>query len=57
MYGGKGAGPLVGGAIVLPNTGGNTILTVVAIASIAVGGAMLLSTLVRVMAKRAYNKA
>jgi hypothetical protein len=54
MYGGKGGvGPLVGGAIVLPNTGGNTVLTIVAIAGIVVGGAILLSTLARTLVKKA----
>jgi hypothetical protein len=58
MYeGGKGGGAVLGGSIVLPNTGGNTILTIAAIASITIGSAILLSTLVRFVAKRAYTKA
>ena len=58
MYQGvKGATAVVTGGIVLPNTGGNTILTFAAIASIAIGSAILLSTLVRFVAKRAYTKA
>jgi LPXTG-motif cell wall-anchored protein len=54
---GKGVGPILTGGIVLPNTGGNTILTFAAIASIVIGSAILLSTLVRLMAKKAYIKA
>ena len=58
MYeGGKGAGAVATGAIVLPNTGGNTILTIVSIASIVIGSAIVLSTIVRYMAKKAYTKA
>jgi hypothetical protein len=59
MYGGKGGGVagITGGAIVLPNTGGNTILQIVAIVSITVGSAILASILVRWLAKRAYTKA
>lgn len=54
---GRGAGPLpvVTGGVLLPNTGGNTLLTVVAITSIAVGTAILASTLVRVVAAKAYK--
>jgi hypothetical protein len=60
MYGGKGGGgaaSVAGGAIVLPNTGGNTILTIVALTSITVGAAVLASILVRWVAKKAYTKA
>ncbi|MCA9324949.1 hypothetical protein KDA23_02670 [Candidatus Saccharibacteria bacterium] len=53
MYGGKPTVPLVGGAILLPNTGGNTILTIVAYVGLVVGGAILLSSLVRMVAKKA----
>jgi hypothetical protein len=58
MYGGLGGGgaaSLASGAIVLPNTGGNTVLTVVAIASMSVGGAILLSTLARFVSKKAHK--
>ena len=40
--GGGGAAGIVGGSIVLPNTGGNVILTIVAIAGIVIGSAILL---------------
>lgn len=50
---GRGAGPLVSGGILLPNTGGNTILTVIAITAIAVGAAIVLSSVVRTIAKKA----
>lgn len=49
--------PGLGGGVLLPNTGGNTLLTVVAITSIIVGAAIVLSTIARLVAKRAYNKA
>lgn len=55
MYeGGKGAGPIVtgGGAVLLPNTGGNSLLTIVAITAIVVGTAIMISTVVRFAVKR-----
>ena len=59
MYG---AGQVLGastsvtaGLIVLPNTGGSVALTVAALTSITVGGAILLSTAVRLVAKRIYK--
>jgi LPXTG-motif cell wall-anchored protein len=56
MYeGGKGAGAVATGSVVLPNTGGNSILTFAAIASIAIGSAILLSTAVRFVASKAYK--
>ncbi len=62
MYeGGKGGG--VGAvittpsAVLLPNTGGNVILTVIAVTGITIGSAILLTTLIRFVAKRAYNQA
>jgi hypothetical protein len=57
MYGKVlGASTVVGtGAIALPNTGGNVALTIAAITTITVGGAILLSTVVRAVAKKAYK--
>jgi hypothetical protein len=58
MYGGKVLGATTvagGGAVILPNTGGNTLLTVVSIISITIGSVILLSTLVRFAAKKAYK--
>lgn len=56
MYGKVlGASTVASGALVLPNTGGNKVLTVVALVSIGVGAAILLSTFVRFIAKRAYK--
>jgi hypothetical protein len=49
---GRGGEPLVGGGLLLPNTGGNTLLTIVAVTSIAVGAAILVSTLVRAIAAK-----
>jgi len=43
------------GVVLLPNTGGNAALTLAAITTISVGVAILLSTVVRAIAKRAYN--
>ena len=58
MYkGGKGAGAIITGGIVLPNTGGNSILTFAAIASIVIGSAILLSTVARLVAKKMYANA
>lgn len=55
--GGKGAGPITtgGGAVLLPNTGGNSLLTFVAITAIVVGVAIMVSTVVRFAIKRAYQ--
>jgi len=54
---GMGGGPVATGtgAILLPNTGGNVLLTIVAITAITVGVAIMISTLVRFVAKRAYQ--
>lgn len=58
MYvGGMGGGCAIGGVCLLPNTGGNVILTVIAVTGIVVGSAILLSTLIRFVAKRAYHRA
>jgi hypothetical protein len=59
MYeGGKGACGAVctgGGAATLPNTGGNVLLTIVAWTAITVGVAIMITTIVRFVAKRAYQ--
>lgn len=54
---GRGAGPIAtgSGVVVLPNTGGNSLLTIVAITAIVVGSAIMISSIVRFMAKRAYK--
>jgi hypothetical protein len=59
MYAPKniGVANLAGGAIVLPNTGGHVVLTIVALTSITVGAAILLSIFGRWVAKKAYTKA
>jgi hypothetical protein len=61
MYGGKGGGggaaSITGGAIILPNTGGHIILTIVALTSITIGAAILLSIFGRWVAKKAYTQA
>ena len=56
MYGGKGGGfsLIAGGTIVLPNTGGHPILAIVADTSIAIGVAILLTILIKRIAKKIY---
>ena len=46
---------VTGGCIILPNTGGNLALTIAALTGITVGGAILLSTAVRLIAKKIYK--
>lgn len=53
--GGGGAAGIVSGAIVLPNTGGNIALQIVALTSIVIGSVIVLSTIYRVVAKKAYK--
>lgn len=54
MYeGGKGAGPVVAGVVTLPNTGGNRIVAAIAITSIVVGVAIIVSTIARAVAAKA----
>ncbi len=61
MYGGRGSGSLAplastaAGVALLPNTGGNPLLMVVSIVSILTGSVILLSTLARYAAKKAYK--
>lgn len=57
MYGQiLGASTVVGtGSILLPNTGGNLSLEIAAVATIVVGSAILLTSLVRLIAKKAYK--
>lgn len=56
MYeGGKGAGAIVTGSVILPNTGGNRALTVIAVTSITVGAVIVVSTIVRLAAKKAHK--
>ena len=53
MYeGGKGAGAVIAGSVILPNTGGNRVLTVIAVTSIAVGVVIVISTIARFAAKK-----
>ncbi len=55
MYTNPGAGATVLGAVALPNTGGNELLTVASILTIVVGVVILLSTVGRQAAKKAYK--
>jgi hypothetical protein len=56
MYEGtKGAGVVLGSSIVLPNTGGNSLLQFVATAGIVIGGAIILSSVVRTIAAKAFK--
>ena len=52
---GKGAGPAAVGGVILPNTGGNTILTILALTAIVVGTAIVVSSIVRLAAAKAYK--
>jgi hypothetical protein len=47
-----GASTTAAGVLVLPNTGGQTWLTVVAITSITIGAVILVSSAARLVAKR-----
>lgn len=51
---GGGAAAVCGG-LLLPNTGGNTLLTIVAYTSIVAGLAIIASTVVRAVAAKAYK--
>lgn len=56
MYeGGKGAAPIVAGSVILPNTGGNRILTAIAVISIVVGVVIVVSTIARYVTKKAHR--
>jgi len=62
MYGGGtgggavlGATTTVASAIVLPNTGENTLLSIAAIAGLVIGVAILMTTLARFVAKKYYK--
>ncbi len=56
MYTGVlGATTTTAAAIVLPNTGSNRVLTVVAMVSLVAGVAILTTSVVRMAAKRAYK--
>lgn len=56
MYGSVlGATTTGAGVLVLPNTGGNSVLTIAAITSIVVGCAILVTSVARFVAKRAYR--
>lgn len=50
-----GASTAGAGALVLPNTGGNSVLTVAAYTSIVVGTAILLTSVARFVAKKAIK--
>jgi hypothetical protein len=51
--GGEGVTPVLGGGVLLPNTGGNTLLTIIAVTSIAVGVAIIVSSIVRAAVAKA----
>jgi hypothetical protein len=50
-----GAAITVPAAVVLPNTGGNKLLAVTAIITVAVGAAIILSSVARSVAKKAHK--
>lgn len=43
------------GVLILPNTGGNNMLTIAAFVSIAVGVIILATSVARLLAKKAYK--
>lgn len=45
----------VAGIAVLPNTGGNEVLMIASIATIVIGGIVMLTTAARRLAKKAYR--
>ena len=49
------AAPTVLGAVILPNTGGNHTLFIVALTSVIVGSLIILTTVARMIAKRMYK--
>jgi hypothetical protein len=52
---GKGAGAVGLGAVLLPNTGGNRLVATIAVISIAVGVAIIVSTIARAVAAKAVK--
>jgi len=58
MYGSGsvlGLGITTAGIVALPNTGNNTLFAIVAIASIVIGSLIVLSTIIRLIAKKVYK--
>lgn len=56
MYGSVlGATTTGAGVLVLPNTGGNNVLTIVGYTSIVIGCAILATSVIRFVTKRAYR--
>lgn len=58
MYGNGsvlGASTALAGVAILPNTGGNTAFYAVAVASIVIGSLIILSTIIRFIAKKVYK--
>jgi LPXTG-motif cell wall-anchored protein len=51
------AGLIVPATVVLPKTGDNTLLAVTAVVSILVGLTIIVTSVARMVAKRAQNKA
>jgi hypothetical protein len=49
---GKGLGPTGFGTVILPNTGGNRVLTAIAVTSIAVGAVIIITTIIRFAVKK-----
>jgi uncharacterized membrane protein HdeD (DUF308 family) len=56
MYQGVlGAAITVPAAVILPNTGGNTLLTVTAIVTVTVGAAIIVTSVARSVVKKAHK--
>ncbi|HMT18897.1 MAG TPA: hypothetical protein PKD20_02090 [Candidatus Saccharibacteria bacterium] len=59
MYSGGeilGASSVVASAIILPNTGGNVLLTISALLALTAGSAVIVTSIARLVAKKAYKK-
>jgi uncharacterized paraquat-inducible protein A len=56
MYGSVlGGSTVAAGAVLLPNTGDNHVLFVVALTSVIVGSLIILTTVIRFIAKKVYK--
>ena len=47
--------PTAAGVVVLPNTGDNHVLFFVALASVIIGSVIVITTIIRMIAKRVYR--
>ncbi len=50
-----GGGVTTAGIVILPNTGGSVALSIVAVTSIVIGSLIIVTTIARMIAKKAYK--